>query len=196
MKKITILTIAAVVLTMFGGCETAPPVQEMPTTGFLSNYSGFRRISNTSFRYVNPEYDLANYARFIVEPVELIFDQQTKAEIQNWDNLEKLRAYMRRTFIDTLEPRYTAVGTRPGPGVARIRMALTNVEKAEPFKLGGVSMELEVLDTQTNEQIAALIESEEGGVPFHGFYPWSGAKAVMDNWARRFYNRLEEARGR
>ena len=76
-----------------------------------------------------------------------------------------------------------------------IRIALTNVERSAPFKLGSVSMEVELLDTQTSEQIAALIESQEKGVPFYGYKPWSGAKAVMDDWAQRFYNRLEEAHG-
>ena len=183
------------VLTMFSGCESSSSSGELPATGFLSSYSGLRPISETSYRYVNPKYDLGNYARFIIDPVEVIFGQHTKSKVSSWDDLEKLRAYMRKTFVDTLEPRYTAVGTSPGPGVARIRIALTNVERSAPFKLGSVSMEVELIDTQTDEQIAALIESQEKGVPFYGYEPWSGAKAVMDDWAERFYNRLEEAHG-
>jgi hypothetical protein len=56
-------------------------------------------------------------------------------------------------------------------------------------------MEMELLDSITGQQIAALVESQRKGVPFSGLYPWSGVKAVMDDWARRFYNRLEEAHG-
>ena len=56
-------------------------------------------------------------------------------------------------------------------------------------------MEMELIDTQTGEQIGALVESQEKGVPFQGYDPWSGAKAIMDDWAKRFYDRLEEARG-
>ena len=184
---------ALAVLTILVGCESPPP--EMTVTGFLSDYSGLKPISDTSYRYVNPKYDLGNYSKFIVDPVKIIFNEQAKAKVKSWDDLEKLRAYMRRAFIDALEPRYHAVATRPGPGVAKIRIALTNVERSAPFKLGSVSMEVELLDTQTSEQIAALIESQEKGVPFYGYEPWSGAKAVMDDWAQRFYNRLEEAHG-
>ena len=183
------------VVTMFSGCESSSSSGELSATGFLSSYSGLRPITETSYRYVNPKYDLGNYARFIIDPVEVIFDQHTKGKVSSWDDLEKLRAYMRRTFVDTLEPRYTAVGTSPGPGVARIRIALTNVERSAPFKLGSVSMEVELLDTRTGEQIAALIESQEKGVPFYGYDPWSGAKTIMDDWAKRLYNRLEEAHG-
>jgi hypothetical protein len=56
-------------------------------------------------------------------------------------------------------------------------------------------MEAELLDSQTSEQIAALIESQKKGVLFYGYEPWSGAKAIMDDWANRFYTRLEEVRG-
>ncbi len=193
--SIFVLIYSQAFLAMFAGCKSPTYPTELSATGFLSNYSGLRPISETSYRYINPKYNLGNYAKFIVDPVEAIFDKQAKPKVKSWDDLEKLRAYMRRAVIDALEPRYTAVGTRPGPGVARIRIALTNVEKSAPFKLGGVSMELELLDTQTGEQIAALVESQKKGVPFHGYDPWSGAKAAMDDWAERFYNRLEEARG-
>ncbi len=183
------------VLTILVGCGSPQPSKEMTATGFLSDYSHLESISDTSYRYVNPKYNLADYSKFIIDPVKVIFNQQAKAKVKNWDDLEKLRAYMRRAFIDTLEPRYTAVATHPGPGVARIRIALTNVERSAPFKLGTVSMEVELLDSQTGEQIAALIESQKKGVPFRGYEPWSGARATMDDWAERFYNRLEEARG-
>jgi hypothetical protein len=197
MKKIYLLiSIAICVMTGFSGCEAAPSSVKVPhTTGFLSDYSGLKSISKTSYRYVNPKYKLRNYAKFIVDPVEIIFDEQAKAKVKSWDDLEKLRAYMRRAFIKALEPRYNAVAIRPGPGTARIRIALTNIKKSAPFRLGSVSMEVELLDSQTSEQIAALIESQKKGVPFYGYDPWSGAKAIMDDWAKRFYNRLEEARG-
>jgi hypothetical protein len=183
------------VLAMLIGCEAPSSTAEITVTGFLSDYSGLKPISDTSYRYVNPKYDLGRYGSFIVDPVKIIFNEQTKAKVKSWDDLEKLRAYMRKTFINAIEPRYNAVGRGPGPGTARIRIALTNVERAAPFRLGRVSMEVELLDTQTSEQIAALIESQEKGIPFYGHEPWSGAKAIMDDWAQRFYNRLEEAHG-
>jgi hypothetical protein len=166
----------------------------VPPTGFLSDYSGLKEISPASRRYVNPKYDLSEYSSFIVDPVQVYF--RDSAGASDWDDTEKLRAYMRRAVIGTLEPRYTAVATRPGPGTARIRIALTNVERSAPFKLGSVSMEAELLDSQTGEQMAAVIESRRKGVAFAGYEAWSGARAVMDDWAKRFYNRLEEARGR
>jgi len=184
-----------IVLVMFTGCESPLASKEITATGFLSDYSGLESISDTSYRYMNPKYDLGNYAAFIIDPVKVIFNKQTKAKVKNWDDLEKLRAYMRRAFINALIPRYNASATRPGRGVARIRIALTNIEKSAPFKLGSVSMEIELLDSQTGEQIGALVESQKKGVAFRGYDPWAGAKAAMDDWAQRFYNRLEEVHG-
>jgi hypothetical protein len=188
--------VSVFVLAALIGCESAPPSKGMPPSGFLTDYSRLEPISSTSRRYVNPKYSLGEYSTFIIDPVELRFEDGAKTGVGNWDELEKLRAYMRRAVINALEPRYTAVAARPGPGTARVRIALTHVERSAPLKLGGVSMEAEMLDSQTGEQIAALIESQQKAVPFYGYDPWSGAKAVMDDWAKRLYNRLEEARGR
>ncbi len=196
-KKHNIILILATLgsIIVFAGCDSSPPIDEISTTGFLSDYSGLKRISPKSRRYINPKYDLGNYSSFMIKPVELRFKGKTKEGIGNWDELEKLKSYMHRTLIDTLEPRYTAVATRPGPKTAIVRIALTNVEKSKPLRMGSISMEMELLDSITGQQIAALVESQKKGVPFYGLYPWSGAKAVMDDWAQRFYNRLEEARG-
>ena len=200
MKKIIISVLCLIILIISYGCESPDQTaqkygQPLSSTGFLSDYSQLRPISETSYRYLNPKYSLAKYVNFIIDPVELIFNPQAKAEVGNWDDIEKLRAYMRKTFVDTLEPRYNAIAVKPGPSSARIRIALTNVERSAPLKLGSVSMEVELLDTQTSEQIAALIETQKKGVPFYGYDQWSGAKSIMDDWAKRFYNRLEESRG-
>ncbi|MHC4497877.1 MAG: DUF3313 domain-containing protein [Planctomycetota bacterium] len=195
MKKTILFTLTALgLVTVLSGCGPSSSTATVPPTGFLSDYSGLEAISATSRRYVNTKYDLSKYSSFIVDPVEVYF--KDTAAVGNWDDVEKLRAYMRRAVINALEPRYTAIVTKPGPGRARVRIALTNVERSAPFKLGGVSMEAELLDSQTGEQIAAVIESRQKGVPFYGYDPWSGSKAIMDDWAKRFYNRLEEARGR
>lgn len=187
------------VLAMFNGCTSQNVEQELfrplSNRGFLSDYSKLQPISQTSYRYVNPNKSISKYGRFIIDNVEVIFDQMTKAKVGNWDDIEKLRAYMKKTVIDTLEPRYTAVERYPCSGVARVRIALTDIEFSAPFKLAKVSMEVEVIDSQTEEQIIALIESQKKGIPFYGYDQWSGAKSIMDDWAKRFYNRLEESRG-
>jgi hypothetical protein len=63
--------------------------------------------------------------------------------------------------------------------------------------VGGASMEFEVVDSRTGRQIAAGIETRAGSrIPFTGLSDWGGAKAAIDNWAKRVKERLEESRGK
>ena len=189
-----LLALVIVVMSVQYGCESSAPSTKMPVTGFLSDYSRLEPISETSYRYVNPKYDLGNYEKFIIDRVEVLFDYGTQAEVKNWDEVEQLRTYMRRAIEDAIWSNWQVV-SEPGPRVARVRTALTNVKRASAFRMGGASMEMELLDTQTGEQIGAFVESQEKGRPLGEYYKWENAKAVMDDWAKRFYNRLKEAHG-
>jgi hypothetical protein len=189
--RLQALLVIGIVAGLCGCGPSSPPAIVQPT-GFLSDYSGLEEVSATTRLYVNPKYDLSEYASFIVDPVQVYFKDGT--EVLDWGDAEKLRAYMRRAIISTLEPRYTAVATAPAPGTARVRIALTNVERSSPLKLGSVSMEAELLDSQTGEQMTAIIESQRKRVRFPSYDRWAGAKAVMDDWAKGFYTSLEDAR--
>ena len=63
----------------------------------------------------------------------------------------------------------------PGPGVMRLRAAITDVQLTWPtyhidprlqtlvIGLGGASMEGEALDSQTGERVLAVVDSRRGG---------------------------------
>jgi len=193
--KFAVLGLGAVTLLSSAGCDATRPEKGLSFSGFLSDYSRLESFSKTSYRYVNPKHGLDRYSRFIVEPVEILLDDVTRSDIDSWDELERLRAYMRRTLIDTLEPRYAAFAQTPGQGVVIIRVALSGIRKPTMFKPGGATVEAELLDSVTGEQIAAIVERGQKKLPFGGYAEWDEARAVMDDWAKRFYDRLEEARG-
>ncbi len=172
------------------GCEPEKP----KATGFLSNYSHLRPESNSKSRYLPPNYRLAQYSRFIVEPVALRLDEKTKAQLGPDTKLEELAQYMRGAIVKTLEPRYS-VTTTPGPGTARLRVALTQLKKSSPLSPGGAGIEAELLDSQTNEQLAAWQEFDQvrtGGST--GLSEWDDARRVMDDWAQQLYAALEARR--
>ncbi len=56
---------------------------------------------------------------------------------------------------------------------------------------GAVSIEAEVIDSVTGEQIAALVEACPGDLSAQ--MPYKEATAAIDDWARRFRERLDEA---
>lgn len=62
--------------------------------------------------------------------------------------------------------------------------------------VGGASMEAEVVDSMTGQQIAAVVQSKEGSrIPFSNLGDWTAAKGVMDSWAARFQKTLETMHG-
>ena len=207
-KSILCLGLVAFV-TQVCGCGEAV-IQE---TGFLSDYSRLKAQSDTRSTYMPPKENLGRYSKFIVDPVEVHFhtgskalEQRSKGKLKEED-VKDLRNYMHASIIEALSDGYDIVH-QPGPGVARIRVALTDLEKSNvPLNiwpstklsgigLGGATMEAEVVDSQTGEQIQALVELQKGNrFSFDGISKWGDAKGVMDEWTKSLRERLDEAHG-
>lgn len=188
------------VMAVQSGCG-----QKHQTTGFLSDYSRLRSVSGTTLRYVSPKSKISGYSKFIIDPVVVHFHSKAKGADMSSRELAELRQYMYASFHNAILDHYSVV-RQPGPGVARIRIALTDLEKSSPamnvlpptkivgIGLGGASMEAELLDSQTGEQIAAVVESQKGKrLSLEGLSKWGDAKAVIDGWVQRFKERLDEA---
>ena len=177
-------------------------------TGFLSDYSKLEPRSDVSYRYV-AEDRLPQYSKFIIDPVEIHLHRRSKAKKKiSQEDLTDLKNYMHTALVEAIEDSYEVV-YRPGPGVARVRVALTDIKKAQVLLnihpaskimgtgLGGASLEAEIVDSQTGEQIGALVESQLGDrLSLDGLSTWGDAKAIMDSWAARFRERLDEVHGR
>ncbi|MHC4215556.1 MAG: DUF3313 family protein, partial [Planctomycetota bacterium] len=57
--------------------------------------------------------------------------------------------------------------------------------------IGGASMEAEIVDSMTGEQIGAVVESKKGSkMPFANLGEWDAAKQVIDDWAKRLKDNL------
>ncbi len=186
-------------MTIVCGCGP----KKVASTGFLSDYSRLEPFSGTSMRYVD-RVALGTYSSFIVDPVTSRIYGEARAKISAED-LKDMTNYMHAAVVRELSGGY-AVAYRPGPGVARIRVAITDLKKSNPVLntipqtklagvgLGGASMEAEMIDSQTGRQIGAAVESQLGErLSLAGMTTWGDAKQVMDNWAKRLKTRLDEA---
>jgi hypothetical protein len=186
-----------------GGCATKP----VPS-GFLSDYSRLEPTSGGSLRYLNPAKGLGNYSKFIVDPVVVHFHEQSKGAKTDEATRMRLTTFMHDALVKELQDGYEVV-SEPGPGIARVRVALTDVDASTPalnilpqtkltgLGLGGASMEGEIVDSRTGEQIGALIEAQKGKrVSFAGVRKWGDAEAVMKSWAGRLRKRLDDAHSR
>ncbi len=201
MKKTSLLMLLAIgIMVIQCGCGS----KDMARTGFLSDYSQLQKESDSSLRYVN-ERALTRYSSFIVDPVKVRFYSGAKSKGKlTQQQISDLTNYMQTKIIEAVKGAGKRVAYQPASGVARIRVALTDIEKTNAINIlpqasllgagiGGASMEAEVVDAMTGEQIGAVVESKQGSrIPFSNLGDWTAAKKVMDSWAERFQKRLAE----
>ncbi len=200
MNRTRILMILAVGMMLIQcGCGSEGAAR----TGFLSDYSRLQTESSTSLRYINTRA-LAKYSNFIVDPVRAHFHSGSKSKGKlTQQQISDLTSYMNANIIEAVIDSGNKVVYQPAPGVARIRVALTDIKKTSAANilpqasllgvgLGGASMEGEVIDSVTGEQIGAVVESQKGSrIPFSNLGEWTTAKKIMDDWGKRFRERLE-----
>lgn len=203
MKAALILTAFAAAL-LLAGCKASVPQE----TGFLSDYSKLQAKSNTSLVYVDNQ-KLGQYSKFIVDPIQTRFYDQADTKKVDQQKLSALQDYFHSILTQDLEQNGYQVVSQPGPDVARIRVAITDLKKGTPILnvipqtaiagagLGGATGEMEVVDSQTNQQIAAAVESQLGKrFSMAGLSSYGNAQAIMNEWAQRFVKRLNETHGR
>ena len=206
MKKCILVS---VFLLWFCGCG-GPKIQR---TRFLSDYSRLQKRSETSFIYAPSPERLGGYSKFMVDPVQVHFhtgskaiEERTKGKLKEQD-IRDLKNYMHAAMVKALSDRYEIVYHR-GPGVARVKVALTDLKKSEPILnimpaakvsgagLGAATMEAEIIDSQTGKQLRALVEMQTGSrLSLDGLSKWGDAKGVMDKWAKSLRKRIDEAHG-
>ena len=152
-------------------------------------------------RYMD-EAALGRYSGFIVDPV--------KAHINKSDGkltpeqITDLSSYMYAKVVEAVEGAGKKVVYQPANGVARLRVALTNIDKSHAVSIlpqasllgpgiGGASMEAEIVDSVSGKQIGAVVESNQGpNIPLANLGDWTAAKSVIDGWAKRLQKHLSE----
>jgi hypothetical protein len=198
----TVLMVACAAF-IASGCSSAPAAK---TTGFLSDYSNLQRAGEDSMRFVAAGNPLGRYDRFIVDPVQIFLHSEAAGHEIPRANREEMTIYFRGALVNALAPRFDIV-SQPGPGVARIRVGITDIKKSTVALnvlpttrlagagLGGASVEAEIVDSVTGKQLAAIVEGRLANrinLPA-GWSDLGDAKAVMDDWAQRLRERLDEA---
>ena len=205
MKKTKVLMILAIILLAFQcGCGG----KDLAKTGFLSDYSKLSAESDHIMRYVDEEA-LDSYSNCIVDRVQLHMHSKSKVrkELKEGDvtnqDVKDLTNYMHSAVVKAVKGAGKKIAYNPGPGVARLRVALTDIEKSSLVSaipqasllgagIGGASMEAEMVDSQTGEQIGATIQSRDGSkLPFSNLGEWTTVKKVIDKWAEELQERLE-----
>ena len=202
MKTRTLITLTVIMAAaIVGGCGSK---QQQVHSGFLSDYTKLQEESKSFFSYFN-DAAFSTYSAFIIDPVktEIYSNEKTKGKLTQ-EQLSDLTNYMHVKIVEAFEGAGKKVVYQPANGVARVRVALTDIQKTHAINMlpqaslmgagiGGASMEAEVVDSMTGQQIGAVVQSKLGSrIPFANLGDWTAAKSVMDAWGKRFQKRLSE----
>ena len=190
-----LLVFAASLHLLLTGCSSKGTESADPQTGFLGDYSQLApgRGDQAQFIYINPRADFGPYQRIIIDPVVVWrqgasrFSGFPRAEV---DALaDSLAAAMRSRFALEFD-----VVEAPGPGTMRIRIALTGVTSSadDPKAVERVSIEVEVVDAQTNVRLVAAMDApgEASQSTDTAAEPTVDIQAAFLSWAGRASARL------
>jgi hypothetical protein len=111
--------------------------EEQQYSGFLSDYSGLEKtkdpLGEPLLRMVSPRFTPANYHALIIEPVQLYPEPQPTERVSQ-STIDEIAQYLNSELKSQLA-REVQITDTAGPGVARLRFAITAVgTKTEGLK--------------------------------------------------------------
>jgi len=218
--RMILVVMIGFVLSMNIGCAA-----KVKHSGFLKDYPEFEPgpMGGVDSVYFKEGVDFASYDKVMMDHVVFYFSRDEKYRGIHSNELKKMADAFHKAMIDALKDGYPLV-EEPGPGVLRIRCAITDVKASRPLLntitsvtpiglgistikrgvtgthtfVGEASMEAEFLDSQTNERIAAAIDRKAAGKYkiVKGMTKWGHAKDAFGFWAKRLRKWLDEVHGK
>jgi len=201
MKKVVLIIIILLVVA----CSA--PVKKAEYSGYLSDYSRLKESSTEKNYFSYRAENISNYTKFIIDPVEMLYQPNTNEKELSKKELKDLQAYLHHNLVKALtsgdDP--LTIVDKAGDNVARLRVAITQVKKTigalnltiytkvTGVGLGGVSVEGELLDSITGEQVAAVIRWGSGSrVLRAGFKKTGDAEILLKKWSKELKKKLSQ----
>ena len=204
------------------GCARTHQGRSVEPSGFLGDYSQLQpgKKGEVKLVYIKPGADFRGYNKLLLEPVVIYASEDSKLRKLKPEDLQKLVDYFDAALREKLAANFAFV-TAPGPGVLRMRVALTDakgsavaldtVSSIIPIGIalsgiqsmafgrgsgiGETSVEFEALDSQSGERLAAGVDKRVGNkytLRLDKFSKWRATKASCDYWAERLHARAVE----
>ncbi len=208
LRSLVIIVAATAIAACASGPTTSRPDQY---SGFLTDYSRLREAKGADgvpvLRWISPKLTAETYNKVIIDPVQL-YPTPRPTEQVSAEVLSQIRNYFDTALHRQMGESYSVV-TEPGPGVLRFRPAITGVTAGpEALKLRQylpialifttarqaagvrpeqvvVHLEAEALDSQTDEQLGAVVAAGTGK-PLKGAsdkLSLAHVQPVLDHWA-------------
>lgn len=199
---------------------TAEVVKKMPAgqeyAGFLSSYANLTpnpAFENTkSYVSTDPAKNIHGYVAVIVDQPVIYVATDTDEKVVPDKGAAALKEYFRDAVSSAVEDAFPIVQSA-GPLVLRLRTAIVGVDVGQPtqgqkdsdslerpLNIGKVGVEMELVDSETGQQIAAAVDrqnlgegAEVGSVNFPREEKFRLATEAFDGWASRLRQFLDNA---
>jgi hypothetical protein len=174
-------------------------------SGFLSDYSQLKPASDNSHQlvYHQPGWKPADYSQIVIEPSVVRLTAKDEKKLSASESTDLAR------FCDDALKKAVLVrrkaASENAPGTLRVRAAVTGVDTSSPglnvvtgvllwpVDNGGISLEFEVLDSVTKEQLVALVGFSEG-TPLQvigSFSRLGHARSGVEHWVAELKKLIE-----
>lgn len=222
MKKLAKIMLAVVIGIVFTASSAL--AANPPFSGFLGSPQEYKKLKpgpkdGAKLRWIKPGTDFKKYDKFMVDSV--IFYLADKSENKGIDpqEMKELADSFNKEIVAAFKDKYPIVA-EPGPDVARIRFAITNIKQSKPgisavtsiVPVGlGISIikkgatggwtgsgetggELMALDSTTNEVIVMAVDQQQAAFASR-FSKWGSANDAFKFWAERAVKFIDDAKG-
>jgi hypothetical protein len=215
---------AVYLIAFLAACATTTQTRSVKPAGFLKDYSQLKKGKGDQalLVYINPSADFSRYDKLLIDPVTLWRRPKSEPSPIPAEDLQRLVDYLDASIRNKLKDDYRIV-ERPGPGVLRMRCAITEARQSEPFGdtisnilppavalnlikkvatgtsafVGRAAIEAELLDSLTNERLAAAVDERAGTKTFEGkLVKCDDVYKSFDYWADKLKTKLAEFRAR
>jgi hypothetical protein len=153
-------------------------------SGYLGDYAALKEVKdaagNTVMRYVNPKLKPGMYKAVMIDPTQYYPAPKPSEQVSS-QTLTDISNYLDKGLRDTLGAKVTIV-SEPGPGVLRIRPAITAVAPKnaglKPYQMipvafvvssvagrgkeANIEVEVDVVDSVTGERMGASVRKGVG----------------------------------
>lgn len=211
MKKFFVLLMGLMFLV---ACASTPKYQGVfVPKEYVSRFEPGQE--KNSLRWVKPGVDFTKYNKCMVDYVIFALAPDSEYKGIDADEMKKLADAASLALVNALNPKHPVVSD-PGPGVSRIRFAITDLKQSRPavsaittvipvglaislvkkgaadeWTGGGLTKaEVMIHDSMTNEVIAAGYADYSAGFT-ERFTKWGSVEEAFKHWGERIVQTLE-----
>lgn len=222
MKTLTKVMLSVLIGIVFS--ISAAFAGDVPFSGFLGDKSVYEKLKpgpegGAKLRWLKPGVDFKTYDKFMVDSVIFYFSDQSKYKGIDPQVMKEMADSFNKEIVAALKDKYPIVA-EPGPDVARISIAITNIKASKPgvsavtsiVPIGmGVSAvkrgatggwtgggetcaEVMIRDSSSDEVIVMALDEQKASFGSR-FSKWGSATDAFKFWSGRIATFMDETKG-